>query len=91
VKSITVLYPNRKDVFLMETLWKMIQNLALAAANLIVLGAIVGYPTMLLWNWLVPSIFGLREINFGEALGLLLLAGFLFKSPVAVRDGNEQA
>jgi hypothetical protein len=31
-----------------------------------------------LWNWLVPSIFGLRPITFWEALGLLGLSWILF-------------
>lgn len=46
----------------------------------VVLGAITAWPTMLLWNWLVPSILHLREIDFWEAWGLLILTGFLFKS-----------
>ncbi len=33
---------------------------------------------MLLWNWLIPSIFGLAIINFWQALGLLVLARILF-------------
>lgn len=33
---------------------------------------------MLLWNWLIPSIFGLSSINFLEALGLLVLSRLLF-------------
>jgi len=37
-------------------------------------------PIMLLWNWLMPKIFGLITINFWEALGLCCLAAFLFKS-----------
>lgn len=40
---------------------------------------------MLLWNWLMPVIFGLIEINFWQALGILvlskiLLCGFHHKS-----------
>ena len=31
-----------------------------------------------LWNWLMPSIFGLRLITFWEALGLLGLSWLLF-------------
>lgn len=30
-----------------------------------------------LWNWLIPSIFGLRQITLEEALGLLLLCKIL--------------
>ncbi len=37
-------------------------------------GAIV----MLLWNWLMPAIFGLITINFWQALGLLVLIRLLF-------------
>ncbi|GHT14209.1 hypothetical protein AGMMS4956_11630 [Bacteroidia bacterium] len=33
---------------------------------------------MLLWNALVPAIFGLAVINFWQALGLLVLARLLF-------------
>ena len=32
----------------------------------------------LLWNWLLPPLFGFREITFGQALGLLVLCRILF-------------
>ena len=32
-----------------------------------------GYVTMLLWNWLMPEIFGLTTITFWQAVGLMLL------------------
>lgn len=35
---------------------------------------------MLLWNWLMPAIFGLVTINFWQALGILVLARILFGS-----------
>lgn len=35
---------------------------------------------MLLWNWLIPMIFGLSSINFLQALGLLILTRILFGS-----------
>jgi len=41
---------------------------------------ILGYPLMLLWNWLMPIIFGLPEITFWQAIGLNLLSTILFKS-----------
>src|SRR5687768_13935384 len=40
---------------------------------------IFGYITMRLWNGLMPDIFGLPLITFGQALGLLILAKILFK------------
>ena len=35
---------------------------------------------LLLWNWLMPTIFGVSVINFWQALGLLILTRILFGS-----------
>ena len=35
---------------------------------------------MLLWNWLMPAIFGLGVISFWQALGILVLCRLLFGS-----------
>jgi hypothetical protein len=37
-----------------------------------------GYLTMLLWNWIIPSVFNVNPISFWQALGLLLLSKILF-------------
>ena len=37
-----------------------------------------GEIVMRLWNFLLPSIFGLRQITFWEALGILVLCRILF-------------
>jgi len=39
-----------------------------------------GEVVMLLWNWLLPAIFGWRMITFWQALGLLALCRILFGS-----------
>ena len=39
---------------------------------------VAGFLVILLWNWLLPSIIGVRVINFWEACGLILLTNFLF-------------
>ena len=39
-----------------------------------------GEVVMLLWNWLLPPLFGWRLITFWQALGLLLLCRILFGS-----------
>jgi hypothetical protein len=31
----------------------------------------------LIWNWTVPSVFGLKRITFFQALGILILASIL--------------
>lgn len=50
------------------------------AGFVVLLGLLMGYPTMWAWNHVVPSLFGLREINFWDAFCLNFLAGTFFKS-----------
>lgn len=38
----------------------------------------LGWVTMLLWNWLMPAIFGLKMITYWQAFGLLVLCKLLF-------------
>src|SRR5436305_11317846 len=55
----------------------------IAMAPLILLGillfiALGGGVVMQLWNWLLPSLFGWRQITFWQAIGLLALCRILF-------------
>lgn len=56
-------------------------NIAMGAAAV---GFIVGslcLPAilMLLWNWVIPGLFGLPTLGYFKALGLFLIARILFK------------
>lgn len=42
--------------------------------------AIATIPTWMLWNWLMPDVFGLPRVSLLESFGLLLLSGLLFGS-----------
>ena len=46
----------------------------------LLVGLIVGFFIMLLWNWLMPDIFGIKEITYWQGLGMFLLSDILFKS-----------
>jgi hypothetical protein len=37
-----------------------------------------GETVMLLWNWLAPALFGLKQVTFWQGLGLLALCRILF-------------
>ena len=39
---------------------------------------LIGFVVMWLWNWLLPDLFGLRAINYWEAVGILALSKILF-------------
>ena len=50
----------------------------LAILGMLVFMTIGGEVVKLLWNWLVPPLFGWPRINFWRALGLLALCRILF-------------
>ncbi|MRI00894.1 hypothetical protein GH721_10180 [Kriegella sp. EG-1] len=37
-----------------------------------------GYGFMLLWNWLMPEVFGLPILSYWKAVGILVMAKLLF-------------
>ncbi|MFQ5720181.1 MAG: hypothetical protein ACE5IK_11600 [Acidobacteriota bacterium] len=50
----------------------------LAILGLLLFIAIGGTLVLLLWNWLLPSLFGWPQITFWQALGVLALCRILF-------------
>jgi hypothetical protein len=49
-----------------------------ALLGIVVFTFLGGQVVRLLWNWLLPPLFGWREITFWQALGLLALCRILF-------------
>ena len=49
-------------------------------AGMVLFAFIGGEVVRLLWNWLAPTLFGLRQITFWQALGLLAICRILFGS-----------
>lgn len=43
-----------------------------------VFSLLFGWFVLLLWNWLMPTIFGLTTIGYWQAWGLSVLGGLLF-------------
>jgi hypothetical protein len=43
----------------------------------VLVAAAAGFVVMSLWNWLMPPLFGWRELGFWQALGLLILSRLL--------------
>jgi hypothetical protein len=51
-----------------------------------------GWVVMLLWNWLIPEIFGLTRISYWQGWGLLVLSSILFKDfPSGGNDGGKKS
>ena len=62
-----------------------------ALAGMVLFAFIGGEVVRLLWNWLLPSLFGWRQVTFWQALGLLALCRILFGGvgPRVGRRGNS--
>ena len=56
--------------------------IGLVTMGIIIMGALIllfTLPTMWLWNWLMPYIFGLPTLDFLQTMGLLILSSLLFR------------
>jgi hypothetical protein len=62
----------------MTRMTRLIVIAPLAILGIVLFIAIGGGVVMLLWNWLGPTLFGLRLITFWQAIGLLALCRILF-------------
>ena len=54
------------------------KNASAIIAILCLVCLLLGLPLMLLWNWLMPIIFGLPVLTFWQAVGINFLASILF-------------
>ena len=57
---------------------RMIWIAPLAILGILLFVFIGGKVVMLLWNWLLPALFGWHTITFWQAIGLLALCRILF-------------
>ena len=60
--------------------WLIIPLIFAGLTFAVILAFLFGYFVMLLWNWLLPDIFGLKKISYWQAWGLVLLCHLLFKT-----------
>ena len=58
--------------------WKWVFIVPAALLGIVLVTFIGGQAVRLLWNWLLPPLFGWPEITFWKALGILALCRILF-------------
>jgi hypothetical protein len=72
----------------MNSIWDKLAGLGigcgLVAVAWAIIAVIVGLPIKWLWNWIMPSLFGLPEISFWMALGIALLISILFGGVIKI-------
>lgn len=62
----------------------------LLVVGLFLLNAIIlAFPTMWLWNWIMPDVFGLVKIDLYQAMGINFLSGILFKTNISIKRENN--
>lgn len=64
----------------MDKFLVIVGGIAAVLLGLFLLSLLLALPVMWLWDWLMPTIFGLKEITLMQAWGLTMLSGLLFKS-----------
>ena len=70
---------------------KFIEILSIVMVYLVTLLFVVlllSWPFQLLWNWLMPTIFGMAKITILQAAGLLFLSAFIFKGNVQTKNNK---
>jgi len=68
--------------------FRIIGMVILGLAFAVVFALIFGLVVKLLWNWLMPALFGLGKISYWQAFGIVILAKILF-SGFGHRVGNH--
>jgi hypothetical protein len=72
----------------MKRKWYFIAPAGLLAICLFI--GIGGEVVRLLWNWIMPELFGLHEITFWQAIGVLALSRILFGTWGRNRSGGSK-
>ncbi|MBN1759139.1 MAG: hypothetical protein JW863_12515 [Chitinispirillaceae bacterium] len=83
-----------------ERLLRAVRIMMVAIAGVVfatVFALMFGCLVMLLWNWLIPSLFGLKTISYWQAFGVTILSKILFsgvhpphRSPIHQRWHRER-
>jgi|WetSurMetagenome_2_1015567.scaffolds.fasta_scaffold01680_2 hypothetical protein len=67
-------FPRRPALGVVRIIGLVVAGVAFA----VLFALLFGWLVLLLWNWLMPVLFGLKAITFWQAFGLVLLAKLLF-------------
>lgn len=67
----------------MNAIATIIGGFVLVALVVVGFSLLFSLPVMLLWDWLMPTLFKLPEITLFQAWGMLVLCGLLFKNSSA--------
>jgi len=64
----------------MDNALGVILAILILIVGLMIVGLVIAFPVLWLWNYAVVAVFGLPAINWGQAWALMVLSGILFKN-----------
>lgn len=64
----------------MEKVITFLALVVLGVVGISIISVLFAFPLMWCWNYVVPSLFGLKTINWSEAWCLMLISNCLIKS-----------
>lgn len=73
----------------MDNVSEFLFSAAIVAVVMSVLVLLWGLPLMWLWNWIMPTVFGLQTITFWQAVGLNSMSHILFKSNWTTKSDSK--
>ncbi len=68
---------------------RLIVLIPIGIAAIFIFSFLGGHAVRLLWNWLLPPLFGFQSITFWQGLGLLALCRILFGGLGLRDDGSH--
>ncbi len=69
--------------------WEILKLILFGLFVFVGVGLVLSIPLCLLWNWLIPHIFGLPTINILEAFGLSALITLLAPRPLTLENKQK--
>ena len=69
--------------------WEIFKLILFGLFVFVGVGLVLSIPLCLLWNWLMPHIFGLPTINILEAFGLSALITLLAPRPLTLDNKQK--
>jgi hypothetical protein len=69
---------SRKRRWVAKRIGHILGMVSLGLTLTLLFALLFGYVIMLLWNWLLPEIFGIVEITFWQAFGIIIMTRLLF-------------
>ena len=67
---------------------RIVKMVVFVLPAMLVFLALMVWAVYALWNWLMPEIFGVKEIGYWQALGLMALSWILFRGFRGPRAGR---